>query len=120
MLAKRADRAGRALERRGWKARATGVGRAKAALPKVRARPLWEKPSQRRVLNEKGKKDEMGRSAMRAYLLNMMKVEERGGRGQGFWMGGGKEGRRRKEVGGLFARELGGLSLSGAVLPMVP
>jgi len=36
-------------------------------------------------------------------------------------MGGGKEGRRRKKrLADSFARELGELSLSGAVLPMVP
>lgn len=41
MLANLAERAGRTLGRRGSKARrATGVGRAKAALPRVRARPL--------------------------------------------------------------------------------
>jgi hypothetical protein len=43
-LANLAESAGRALDRRGSKARrATGVGRAKAALPKVRARPLERK-----------------------------------------------------------------------------
>lgn len=48
-------------------------------------------------------------------------VEERGGRDGRVWIWGGRGKRGKKEeeeVGGLFARER--LSLSGAVLPMVP
>lgn len=75
-----------------------------------------------------GKRDKFGEEGCRkwwgleTYLLNMMEVlksevvlKDREG------VDGGKEGRRGwEEVGGLFARELGALSLSGAVLPMVP
>jgi hypothetical protein len=57
-----------------------------------------------------------------AYLLNMMKVLKSEVVGdKGFGWGGRKRGKKEEEeVGGLFARELGRLSLSGAVLPMVP
>lgn len=53
MLAKRAVRAGRALERMGWKARATGVVRAKAARPKDRARPLEKEKISFEIEDEK-------------------------------------------------------------------
>lgn len=56
------------------------------------------KTSQRRGLDKKWKKDGIGRSVIWGIPLEHDEgVEERGGRGQGFWMGGGKEGRRRKK-----------------------
>lgn len=59
---------------------------------------------------------------MLTYLLNMMKVLKSEVKLKGVeGVDGGKRGKEEEweEVGGL-ARELGALSLSGAVLPMVP
>lgn len=113
-LAKRAVRAGRALERIGWKARATGVVRAKAALPKDRARPLER--IKKLVSIRKGEEDSIDDQII--PLEHNDGVEERDvmkGRGE---VGTGKEGRRgREEVGGWG---LVALSLSGAVLPTIP
>lgn len=97
-----------------WVARATGVVRAKAALPKDRARPL-----KKAKLVSKWKRE--SQDCINPEILPLEHddgVEERDvmkGRGE---VGTGKEGRRgREEVGGWG---LVALSLSGAVLPTIP